>query len=62
MRLGPNLFIWMAIAVVIISTVPAMQGHTWAAAIGYPVAITLAVFNKVRAIRHRRAERLQSFD
>ena len=62
MTRGPNFYIWIAIAVVVVSTIPALQGQTWTAAVGWPVALALAVFNKVRVIRRRRAERLQSFD
>ena len=62
MRLGPNFFIWIAIAVVVVSTIPALNGHAWTAELGWPIAIALVVFNKLRAIRRRRAEQLQTFD
>jgi hypothetical protein len=62
MKMGPNFFIWIAMAVVIASTIPALYGHEWVAAVGWPVAIALTVFNKVLAVRRRRAERLQTFD
>ena len=59
--LGPNLFIWIAIGVVIASLALALFGYGWAVW-GYPVAIGLVIFNKVRAIRRRRAEASRTFD
>jgi hypothetical protein len=61
-KVGPNFFIWIAIAVVIASTVPALYGHVWTAWIGWPLAIALGVINKVRALRRRRTEQLREFD
>jgi hypothetical protein len=60
--MGPNFFIWMAIGVVIVATVPALYGHDWSIWIGYPLALALAVFNKVRAIRRRNAKTLRTFN
>jgi len=60
--MGPNLFIWMAIGVVIASTIPAFFGYDWAVWVGYPLAVVLAIFNKVRAVRRRRAEVSRTFD
>ncbi len=51
--MGPNFFIWIAIGLVVITTIPAFYGHYWIAAVGWVAAIALAIFNKVRAIRGR---------
>ena len=60
--LGPNVFIWIAIGVVIASTILALFGYGWAPWVGYPLAIGLIIFNKVRAIRRRQAEVSRTFD
>jgi len=60
--IGPNFFIWIAIGVVIASTIPALFGYDRGVWIGYPLAIGLAIFNKVRAVRRRRAEASQTLD
>lgn len=59
---GPNFFIWIAIAVVIVSTIPAFSGHYVMTFVGWAVAIALAIFNKVRAVRRKRAEAIRNFD
>jgi hypothetical protein len=51
----------MAIGVVIASTISALFSYEWAAWVGYPMAIALAIFNKVRAVRRRRAEASRTF-
>lgn len=60
--MGSNLFIWIAIGVVAASGFAAFQGYGWVPWIGYPVAIALAVSNKIRAIRRRRLEASNTFD
>jgi len=60
--MGPNFFIWIAIGIVIASTIPALFGYEWAAWVGYPIAIALAIFNKVRAVRRRRANASRTFN
>ena len=59
---GPNFFIWVAMGVVVASTIAGLNGHDWVMWIGFPLAIALAVFNKVRAVRRRRAELNREFD
>lgn len=58
--MGPNFFVWIAIGIA--ATVPALYGHEWSIWIGYPLALALAILNKVRAIRRRNAEASQAFD
>jgi len=60
--MGPNFFIWIAMAVAAVSTIPAWYGHYGIASAGWTIAIVLAVANKVRAIRRRRSEKLRAFD
>ncbi len=60
--MGPNFFIWIAIAVVVAATISGLFGHYWITGLGYAVAVALTVLNKVRAIRRRRAEQLGNFD
>jgi uncharacterized membrane protein len=45
--------------VVVASTILALYGYDWATWVGYPIAFALAIFNKVRAVRRRRAEASQ---
>jgi hypothetical protein len=52
--MGPNFFIWIAMAVAVASTIWGLNGHALSAALGYAVAVALAVFNKVRMIRRGR--------
>ena len=51
--MGPNFFIWIAIAVTVLSTALGLSGHMEWVWLGYPVALGLAVLNKVRALRRR---------
>jgi len=60
--MGPNFFIWIAMGVVAASTIAALVGYAWAVWIGWPLAVALATFNKVRAVRRRRAEMSPTFD
>ncbi len=62
MQVGPNFFIWIAIAVVVVSTAQALYDHYWIAGVGYAIAIALTVVNKLRAIRRKRSEELRNFD
>ena len=50
---GPNFFIWIAIGLVVLTTIPAFYGHYWITVAGCVAALVLAIFNKIRAIRRR---------
>jgi membrane protein implicated in regulation of membrane protease activity len=60
--MGPNFFIWIAIAVVVVSTLAGLYGREEIMWLGWAVAIVLALVNKVRAIRRRRSEQLRDFE
>jgi membrane protein implicated in regulation of membrane protease activity len=60
--MGPNFFIWIAMGIVVVSTIPVFYGYGWTMWIGCPLAVALAILNKVRAVRRRRAETSQHFD
>ena len=60
--MGRNFFIWIAIGVVVAATAAGIMGRGWALWIGYPLALALAAFNKVRELRQRKGEVSRSFD
>lgn len=60
--MGRNFFIWIAIGVVVAATVAGLMDQGWALWIGYPLALALAAFNKVREMRQRKGEVSRSFD
>lgn len=61
--MGPNFFIWIAIAVVAASAaLSVISDQDWIAWIGFPIGLALAIVNKVRAKRRARAELNRSFD
>jgi hypothetical protein len=60
--MGPNTFIWIAIGVIAIATLAAFAGYDWAPWVGYPLALALAVFNKIRATLRRNAKVSRTFD
>ncbi len=59
--MGPNFFIWVAIGIVVAATAGGLMEQHWAPWIGYPLAIALAAFNKVRAIRRRKDATSRTF-
>lgn len=60
--MGPNVVIWIAIAVVAASSLAMFHGYDWTPGVGYPVAIALAVLNMIRAARRKLTDVSRAFD